>query len=545
MKSKAIVAALAFATIFFAILMPPEAHAAGKMAVLLCSTFAFFGRLAEHRIPSRYLWGGLVLFATVLIHSLAISVDLYRSLDFIAMVWSYYCVLGFFIYADFDPSKLLAASLVLLSLVVTGYGLYQYLWGFDQLYTYIVYSGSDEVVKAPALDRVASRRVFSTLALPGTLWGFLVVALPFHAALWGRRRVLNLVLATSAAMLLTTGFLTRSFGFLLGLFVLAVAWLILRYRRLVWNWLTVVVLILALSGGMFYWARRGAIEDANPASLRLMNWLAGWTIAAANPWGVGLNNYGIVYPQHKLPQANETQYAHSTALQLLAELGYPVVFAGAALLLFAITRWSSIRRLRFSPWIALALLVWSVHNLVDINVYFGSVGTVGAVLIGALLWKEQSSAVPVHRIPVACIAVLGTAAIIFSALAFFSSELQHRAQVEYDSNKPLAALDTLRQAQSFMPLNSSLFFDAGEIFLYVHHRMHKPEYLELAAESYRRAIALSPAKSGPHIGLALCRSSANDINGALEEIQIAKELYPDSSYVQSVARLISQSKDSR
>jgi hypothetical protein len=78
----------------------------------------------------------------------------------------------------------LAISMVALTVVVSTYGLYQYFWGFEQLASFIAHSGSDEVTKIPLLERVHTHRVFSTLALPGTLWGFLVMAIPFHAVLW-------------------------------------------------------------------------------------------------------------------------------------------------------------------------------------------------------------------------------------------------------------------------------------------------------------------------------------------------------------------------
>src|SRR5262245_48568800 len=108
MKPKPIVCALAFAALFFAVLLPPEAYPNGKMAVLVCATFPFFISMTERRIPAKYLLGGLGVFGLLLIHSLLISVDLYRSLDFITVVWTYYCLIGFFLYAGFEPLQPLA-----------------------------------------------------------------------------------------------------------------------------------------------------------------------------------------------------------------------------------------------------------------------------------------------------------------------------------------------------------------------------------------------------------------------------------------------------
>ena len=45
--------------------------------------------------------------------------------------------------------------MVALSIIVSSYGLYQYLWGFDQLAAFISRSGSDASVTAPLLERVA------------------------------------------------------------------------------------------------------------------------------------------------------------------------------------------------------------------------------------------------------------------------------------------------------------------------------------------------------------------------------------------------------
>src|SRR5205085_425434 len=174
------------------------------------------------------------------------------------------------------------------------------------------------------------------------------------------------MLAVGVAMLLAAGFLTRSFGFLLGLFTLATAWLLLRHRRVMWNKLTGVLIILVIAGGAFYSARRGVIEIANPLSLRLKNWISAWTIFAANPMGTGLNTYGVVYSRYMLPASNETQYTHNTPLQLLSELGYPFLIAAVVLSLLALRahRRGEFKSMSFV--LKLALIVWVVHNLMDI-----------------------------------------------------------------------------------------------------------------------------------------------------------------------------------
>jgi tetratricopeptide (TPR) repeat protein len=343
-------------------------------------------------------------------------------------------------------------------------------------------------------------------------------------------------------MLLAAGLLTRSFGFLAGLFVLATAWMVWRHRQMVWR-IAPVLVVLVLIGAMFYSLRRGAIEQSNPVSLRAMNWLTAWTIFAAHPLGTGLNTYGVVYSQYMLPGANETQYTHNTPLQLLSELGYPALLAGACLLLVAMRQWRRGQHRLWPPFMALALLVWGMHNLIDINVYFPSLGVIGAVMLGVFLRSSHAAPQPQPaKAATLAVVVFGMAMLALAGLTMVSSELQYRAQREAEENKFAEAAETLELAKTVMPLNSSLFHDSGDINLNLYHRKRDIKYLERAANSFRRAIALSPEKVGPHIGLSLCLSSANRVDEALEELRIAEKLNPDGENIHAIARLLEKRK---
>jgi hypothetical protein len=549
LKNRFLISLLALSSLFFAVLMPPEAYAAGKMVVIVIATFVFLIAVSEKRVSRGYIAGGAAAFGLLFIHSIWISIDAYRSLEFLTLLWAYYCLAGFFMYSGADWPRRFAGAMVGLSLLVSCYGLYQYFWGFEHIYNYISHAGSDQILKAPALERIATKRVFSTLALPGTLWGFLLVALPLHGLLWKRNRVLDGVLVASIALSLATGFLTRSFGFLIGSLVLVATALWFRHRRLVWNRVTPVILLLLISGGLFYSARRGAIESANPVALRFKNWVSAWSIFQVHPLGTGLNNFGVAYPEYMQPAANETQYVHNTPLQLLAELGYVfVITVLVAIIVLAKPRRNGTGGLATREWtwrserlyLLLALSVWLVHNMVDINVYFGSLGVIGAVLIGVLFSRPAIEREPLRKTVIAGISLLSVSVIVFSGVVFVSSELQHRAQVEYENLKPLAAVNTLETAKKICPFNSSLYHDSGEILLDLYTKTRETQYLDRATEAYRTAVNLSPRMVGPHIGLGLCLSSANNVKAALEEIHAAQQLYPDSTYALAIARLMEQ-----
>jgi hypothetical protein len=546
MKPKPIVTALAIGSLFFAMLLPPEAYSDGKLVVLLCATFSFFISVTENRVDHRYLKTGLAVFAILIGHTLLFSVDAYRSFEMIATLWTYYCLAGFFLYAGFDPIAPLSISIVSLSIIVSGYGLYQYLWGFDELAAFISRSGSDVSVTAPLLGRVASHRVFSTLALPGTLWGFLVMAIPFHAALWDRvkqgkfKAVAGVVIAISMVLLLIAGLLTRSFGFLAGLLVMALMWMYLNHRRFIWNRLTLVLAALGMAGVAFYLARRGVIDGANPVVLRFANWISAWSIFSMHPLGTGLNTFGVMYPRYMLSGANETQFAHNTPLQLLSELGFLAIAAGVLLILFGVWKWSKDAQIRIfgREWVLIALGVWCLHNLIDIDFYFGSVGSVGAVLIGVLFRNSERSVTPPGKPLMAGVGLVAVEAVAFSGLVMFSTELQNRAKGEYESLKPQVAIETLMQARTFMPFNSSLYQDAGHIQLELSQKRRDPQYLSAAIESLRRSIELSPNRVDSHLDLGLCLSASRDVAGGLKEIRVAQKLYPDNTYAQTIVHLM-------
>jgi hypothetical protein len=186
----------------------------------------------------------------------------------------------------------------------------------------------------------------------------------------------------------------------------------------------------------------------------------------------------------------------------------------------------------------LALAVWIVHNLIDINIYFPSVGVLGAVIIGALFARPQTVFPRYSKVSIGIAGAFAALVVSFASLAFVSSELQHRAQIEYDNKKFMVAAETLATARKLCPINSSLHHDAGELLLNIYHLTREPRHLQQATEAFRTAIELSPRKAGSHIGYGLCLSTADRMPEALAQIHLAQQLYPGSSYAQSIRQLM-------
>ncbi len=534
---------LAIATLFAVIVQPPEAYGTGRMLLVVGSTFAFLVTALGPGVSSRYLAGGLGGMLLLLAHSVWVSEDVYRSTEFLTLAWSYYCLFGALYFARKDLRTATASTLVLGGTVVAGYGLYQYFFGFEQLYNFVFYSGAEEAVRIPILGRVASGRIFSTFALPGTLWGFTILTLPLHALLWRPgRRWRNGALALNAAAVAAVTLMTQSIGVAFGFFALALAWWATRDgMRAGWAFLGKAALfaIPAMGAGITIYLMRTASH--NPVRLRLENWLSAWEMWVSHPLGSGLNTYAVLYLQHQQLGSNETQFAHNTPIQLLGELGVIGLFLGAAAVAWLAGRsstWtdpSPERRL-----FLVAALVWGAHNLIDINVYFGSVGAVGTALLAMLLWEPSEGGTAPAK-PGALVWATGSIAlvvVIVSGGMFISSELLHRARVELEQMKVAEASDTLETAAAINPFDSSIFHEAGQVSLELYHKTRDRSRLDDAQRYFHRAVWLSPRKVGPHTGLALSLSSEGRVDEALAELRIAQTLHPEGTQTSAIRRII-------
>jgi tetratricopeptide (TPR) repeat protein len=536
---------LAFTALAAAVLAPPEAWGSGRMVLVVGATFAFLVLGLAGAVPARYLIGGVAAGLLLISHSLWLSEDSYRSVEFLGLAWAYYCLFGVFRYVREDIRYRTALVLILLASAVSLYGIYQYFWGFDRLYAIVEGSQAAEAVRIPILGRIASERVFSTFALPGTLWGFLILTVPLHFVFEVRgHRLRRAALAANLVLVVATAALTQSYGFILGLLVVLGGWVLTRtdlpsLRRAMIAFLAATPVVGILAGALFV----ARASDYNPVWLRLQNWLSAWEIFSAYPLGSGLNTYAVLYLQHQQPGANETQFAHNTPLQLASELGLPGIAAMAALAVYLSGQWPRLAGLGdVRRGLVLALMVWGVHNLMDINVYFGSIGAVGASLAGLLMWRGRSDeprreAAP-SKAALGAIGTLAAFALISSGVGFVSGELFFRARTELELGKVGDAAATLRTASKVNPFDSMILHEAGQVELELYHMTGDSRRLDASDDYFTRAIRLSPLKVGPRIGLALTLSSRGRVREALEELERAQALHPASTQASNIRRLM-------
>jgi len=179
--------------------------------------------------------------------------------------------------------------------------------------------------------RIASRRAFGDFTSPATYGGVALFCLPFAVvcARGAREPLLRLLGWAGLALGLCAVALSGSkaalaAGLAVGLLVLAASWG--RLARPV-RWVCLALVIVAVAGGFVVGRRLGTGALAESARVRLGYWQGALSVWERAPAGVGLGNFGLVYPQVKDERAEETQLVHNDYLQALAETG-PLVPAG-------------------------------------------------------------------------------------------------------------------------------------------------------------------------------------------------------------------------
>jgi O-antigen ligase len=120
--------------------------------------------------------------------------------------------------------------------------------------------------------------------------------------------------------------------------------------------LLAVALVLRLAGEgvqarfMTTFAEAGTVEGADKGGKRLQHWEGCVDTLIKRPFGVGPNHWPITAPQYGLPQ----MAAHSTWLQMAAELGWPGIFCLLGIYGTCFTRLWPLTRARTTvpdPWI--------------------------------------------------------------------------------------------------------------------------------------------------------------------------------------------------
>jgi protein-S-isoprenylcysteine O-methyltransferase Ste14 len=293
------------------------------------------------------------------------------------------------------------------------------------------------------------------------------------------------------------------------------------------DWIVSAGLLLILAGAWLTWTshKRGfrlwnlkAAE--NPITLRLIGYGTALNIFRDFPvTGVGLGNYGTFNPRYQTSPRLVTQFAHNTPLQLLSEGGV-VLVAGLLFVGVVGIRWKSARNqiqnqaLSRDPlYLGMmgSLAAWLVHNALDIDLYFPSLGALGFFVLGLLLnypgLKVEEEETDSSRLAGASIVLIAIAlglALLTGIRFQVSRSLLDLAGISASSNNWVDANRYARWAVKIRPQDAAGIVFLGKLETQRLKQEGKPiaELLQTLSQSLKEAVRLDPYNAEFHFELS-------------------------------------------
>lgn len=446
------------------------------------------------------------------------------------------------------------------------------------------------MVAANGLVRLKFEPEFlSTLGNWDFLGVYLAASLVIGASVGGTWPVLgNLVLL--AAMLFC-----RSRGAWLALGAVAIFWFVGFGDRILRRWLArAIVVTLALA--IVSLLGRSCVREQWQSDVRPPIWKATISMIAARPLlGHGFGTYVAVYPQYRLPQyflrrkaTNVTDHAHNELLEVAAEQG--LVGLAATLWLWGMAVWCGLRASRQTDGtergatlgLLAAMLVFMLHSLVDVDVRYLPNQSLLWLLMGLLVGRgtAPSDAAPFtfrsKTLPwcAAAVCLILGIGIISSAVVhpMAADWLDRRARLaeergdmgaaaDYASRalvlEPFRlstryllagalarsldmparqmAIDQCLQIEEFAPDYADTTYNLGELYMAANR-------VTSALPRLRRAVEINPYNVDRRVALAVALRDVGQKEEAMQQLDRALHLQPDSQSARALRRDIQQER---
>ncbi len=234
---------------------------------------------------------------------------------------------------------------------------------------------------------------------------------------------------------------------------------------------------------------------------------------------MGLGNYGMLNPRYQTSPRLVTQFAHNTPLQLLSEGGV-VLIAGLLCVAFVGIRWKSTQnripsQALFNDPLYLgmmgSLVSWLVHNGLDIDFYFPSLGALGVLVFG-LFWdypsrESEEDEAPCSRgarLSILLIEIALGLALLTGIRFYLSRSLLDLARISASASDLTDANRYGRWAVKIRPQDAVgvLFQGKLETQLLKQQGEATPELLKTLSRSLEEAVRLDPFNAELHFELS-------------------------------------------
>ncbi len=275
-------------------------------------------------------------------------------------------------------------------------GFDQHYGGLDASRKMILDQQSPHNLPPEFLKRLESNRVFGTLFYPNALAGVILLLLPTTVFLSWKHCFPNVrILRASATGALAYAGLACLFwsgskaGWLIAVLVTAISLTRFSTHK---AWKIAIPTAIAIAGVTIFAIRFSQYFERGATSLvaRFDYWKVASVIAIEHPvLGSGPGTFGALYARMKHPDSEMARLTHNDYLQQASDSGIL-----SALLYLTWIGWSSIQLYRRSQpatlqfFLAIGLLAWALHSLVEFPLYIPASAWIAFSLLG-WLWNSS------------------------------------------------------------------------------------------------------------------------------------------------------------
>jgi hypothetical protein len=517
-----------------AVVLPPEIHPAGRIAVQVVAALALLLLAARGGCA---LPGSTLPLLPLAIAPLLAAACRSRAVDEAAAAATLLAagLLGRRVAAGARSRRILVALLVVLATGAAVRAAIQHHVTYPRQAAELRAIGPEDVTGLRG--RLERGRPSGPFSLPAALGGFLGLSLPAALVAAARSRRPGVRLAAGAAALLQ-GYalvLSRSIGALSAAAAGVALVLPLLAPRRPGRGLAGVAL-LALAGALLFARSRpeiGGPAGSRPSALRAGNWSAAVRMILDHPLaGTGPGSFGTVYTRYRRPGMNETRYAHNSYLQAAAGWGAWVALP-LGLLLGCVATAARRAWLERDAERLPALAAGSgflLHNLVDFTAYLPGVAIPAALIIGLGLGPGGEAAAPAgtgarrRRLAGAAAALMAVCLSAHGVAAGRTAMLLDAALSAAAGGDLDRAAALARRAIASRPGDPEPHAFLAQLVL--NERLHDPRLRAEGVAAAERALALDPEAAILHYTRALYHQAAGETAAAYRERYAAHRLYP-------------------
>jgi len=476
--------------------------------ICFCVCFALYAILDSKIIINRKIVFYPLVLSCFLLINILFSLNAYNTQNEALKFLIYLLIFTYVYWQSLEKRKILLSAIIFTGALISVRAVYQYFTGMAYINQHYSYA---QIINQGfyAWEMLKQRRVISLFFAPNLLAGYLLmIALLCGGYLfksYQKKQIKQSIFFLIIFLLLSSGlFLTRSIGASL-IFIFAICFLsgdllkVADKKSVIKQRIIIGVLLLLVFGVMLAPRAKYFLDLNNPQNSllqRLAYWQSSVKLIQENLLtGIGLGNFGIIYPCFKQPQANETIYAHNLFLQLWAETGTIGFFFFLFFLVYFVIRRLKQPRDLMENSLIVASLGFLVYNLVDYSFFISQAGYIWIILTACLFKPKLDLSSEKNNGGGTAVFFAKSVYILISGLIIFYLSLEYKSQILLDeaylsmeNKKVNSAIAQANKALNFRKNNDAIYYFLAVCYSWQTKEIFSPQVVEY----YHKAISLNP-----------------------------------------------------